>query len=185
MFRYVIDDEVDLRILERRHTEELFELTDSNRAFLREWLMWTDDVRTLTDMRTYIQEGLRQFAENDGFQAGIWFKGDLCGVIGHHSIDWNNRSTELGYWLGRSYTGRGIMTRAVRASVNYAFDIYRLHRVVIRCAAGNIKSRAIPERLGFTQDGIMREELFLHDQYVNHVVYSMLADEWHTLRREA
>ncbi|MBC8170995.1 MAG: GNAT family N-acetyltransferase, partial [Anaerolineae bacterium] len=58
------------------------------------------------------------------------------------------------------------------------FNSWHLHRVVIRCAAGNTRSRAIPERLGFKLDGIMRDEICIRGQYHDHVVYSLLAHEW-------
>jgi ribosomal-protein-serine acetyltransferase len=184
MFTYIIDHELELRILEERHTEDLFNLVDANRAHLRQWLMWTDDHRNFADVRAFIRDGLRQFADNNGFQAGIWYAGDLVGCIGLHSINWHDRNTEIGYWLAHDCTGKGIMIRACRALVNYSFNVYHLHRVVIRCAAGNIKSRAIPERLGFHQDGILRQELFLHGEYVDHVVYSMLSGEWSGARKQ-
>jgi ribosomal-protein-serine acetyltransferase len=183
MFTYRVDAEIELRIFEDRHAEDLYNLTNLNREFLRQWLLWADDIRTVGDSRAFIRDGLKQFAENDGFQAGIWYDGELVGCIGFHRIGWFDRVTEIGYWLGAAYTGQGIMTRACAAMLDYAFNIYHLHRVVIRCAAGNSKSRAIPERLGFTQDGVMRDEIYLHGEYHDHVVYSILADEWRTFRR--
>lgn len=178
MFRYEINHQLELRILEERHAEDLFNLVDTNRSHLREWLMWADDNRSVNDVRAFIRDGLRQFADNNGFQAGIWYSGEIAGCIGFHSVNWSDRNTEIGYWLAKDYTGKGMMTDACRAMVRYAFDIYHVRRVVIRCAAGNLKSRAIPERLGFQIDGVMRQEIFLHGEYVDHVVYSMLSAEW-------
>ncbi|MBC8099644.1 MAG: GNAT family N-acetyltransferase [Armatimonadetes bacterium] len=178
MFVYRVDHETELRLFEDRHTEDLFDLTDANRVHLREWLMWADDIGSMSDSRAFIRDGLRQFADNDGFQAGIWYQGDLVGCIGLHRINWSDRNTEIGYWLAQAYTGRGIATRATAAMVDYAMNVYRLHRVIIRCAAGNLKSRAIPERLGFTLEGVLRHDTRLHHEYIDHMLYSMLSDEW-------
>lgn len=182
MFVHTVDHETELRILERRHAEDLFRLTELNRMYLRQWLTWPDDILSLDDSRRFIRSGLRQFADNDGFQAGIWYQGFLVGCLGFHGVDWSNRNTEIGYWLDRASTGQGIMTRCVRSMVDYIFDVWHLHRVEIRCAAGNLRSRAIPERLGFTQDGVLRDEMWLHDRFVDHVVYSTLANEWYDQR---
>ncbi|HEX2619356.1 MAG TPA: GNAT family protein [Phototrophicaceae bacterium] len=178
MFTYTVDDELELRILEERHAEDLFNLTEANRNYLNEWLMWADDIRSVADSRQFIRDGLRQFAENDGFQAGIWQYGDLVGCIGFHRINWYDRNTEIGYWLAKACAGKGVMTRSCKVMMDHAFSVWHLHRVVIRCAAGNLKSRAIPERLGFTLDGVMRHEICIHGKYHDHVVYSILTDEW-------
>jgi ribosomal-protein-serine acetyltransferase len=50
--------------------------------------------------------------------------------------------------------------------------------VEVRAAPGNRRSRAIPERLGFRQEGILRDAEWLYDHYVDLVVYAMLADDW-------
>ena len=62
-----------------------------------------DTTRTVEDLKNFIRGALKQFAHNKGFAAGIWHEDRLAGIIGYDPIDWENRSTELGYWLGEEY----------------------------------------------------------------------------------
>jgi ribosomal-protein-serine acetyltransferase len=181
MVRFGIDDETELRLLKERHAEELFALMDQNRKYLREWLPWLDTNKSLRDTKEFIEGSLEQFANNNGFQSGIWFRGKLAGVIGYHKIDWANRTTSIGYWLAVPFRGKGLMTKACRALVDYAFDEFGLNRVEIRCAVENQKSRAIPQRLGFREEGIIRQAEWLYDHFVDHMVYGILASEWQSL----
>jgi ribosomal-protein-serine acetyltransferase len=203
MFVLSLGDDAELRLLEMRHAEELFTLVDQNRFHLRQWLGWVDGNQSILDSRTFVRSALQQFANNNGFQAGIWLKGAgargaaenagtqfqqapaaagvLAGVIGYNYIDWQNSRTEFGYWLGAPFQGHGLITRACLALIDYSFDELRLNRVEILCAEGNTRSRAVPERLSFTQEGIFRQAEWLYDHYVDLVVYAMLADEWQRL----
>lgn len=178
MFTYRLNDDAGLRLFEERHAPALFALTDANREYLREWLPWLDATQSVEDIREFIHGALRQFAENRGFQAGIWYRDKLAGTVGYHDIDWANRSVELGYWLGAAFQGHGLMTSACRALITHAFAELGLNRVAIRCATGNAKSCAIPERLGFQRDGVLRQAESLYDHYVDLAVYSCLASEW-------
>jgi ribosomal-protein-serine acetyltransferase len=178
MFSHSLGDGAELRLLEEIHTHALFGLADANRAYLREWLPWLDDTRSPDDIRGFIRIATQQFASNQGYECGIWWHGELVGTIGNHRIDWRNGATSIGYWLGEAYQGRGLMTRACRALVHHAFRTLNLNRVEIRVASGNLRSRAIPLRLGFQEEGILREAEWLYDHYVDHVVYGMLARDW-------
>jgi len=89
-----------------------------------------------------------------------------------------NRSTSIGYWLGERFQGSGVMTKSCKALIEYAFRELKLNRVEIRCAEKNLRSRAIPERLGFVNEGMIREAEWLYDHFVDHVVYGVLAREW-------
>ena len=75
------------------------------------------------------------------------------------------------------------MTSAVIALTDHAFDTWRLNRIEIRAAVGNRRSRAVPERLGFTEEGVLREAELVGDRYVDHVVYAILARDWSTRDR--
>ncbi len=173
-----IDEDTELRLYEERHAQEVAELVDKNRAYLRQWLPWVDDSKTVEDSKAFIKHSLQQFANNEGFQLGIWYKGKLAGGIGYHPINWASRKVEIGYWLGESFQGKGLVTKACRTLIIYAFAELGLNKVEIRCATGNIRSCAIPERLGFTREGILRDAEWLYDHYVDLVVYGMLAREW-------
>ena len=178
MFGHRLDADSELRVLQRRHGPDLFALVDSCRPHLRKWLPWVDNTRGVADTERFITDSLAQLASNQSFQVGIWHKGELAGVCGYHPVDWRNRKTALGYWLAPQFQGMGLMTEACRALVNHAFDEMELARVEIRCATQNKKSRAIPERLGFRQEGVARRAEWLYDHFVDLVIYSMLAAEW-------
>jgi ribosomal-protein-serine acetyltransferase len=178
MFTRVIDEGVELRILEERHAEALHAAAERNRASLREWLFWADLDQTVDDTRAFIRAGLEQYANNEGFHAGIWVDGRLAGGIGVHKIDWRNRQTSIGYWLDASCRGRGIVTRACRVLISHLFDELGLNRLEIRCAVGNTKSLAIPERLGFTREGVIRQGEWVGDRPMDLAVYGLLRSEW-------
>lgn len=178
MVEFVIDDVVELKLLDVIDAEQLFQLTDTNRSYLREWLPWVDGTKNVEDSKAFIEITREQYDANNGFQAGIWFKGKLAGIIGFHGMNWANRSTSIGYWLGEEYQGNAIMTKSCKALVTYAFKELNLNRVEIRCAENNLKSRAIPERLDFENEGMIREAEWLYDHFVDHVVYGILAREW-------
>ena len=177
MFKHVIDENTELRLLEARHAEELFQLTDSSRESLREWLPWIDGTKTVDNTKDFIEGTLKQFSNNDGFQAGIWYKGELAGVVGLHTIHWPNKSTSIGYWLGDSFQGKGLMTKSCQAVVNYCFHELNLKRIEIRVAAGNKKSLAIPPRLGLKKEGCLEKAEFLYDTYVDHYVFGLINED--------
>ncbi|ARF17023.1 GNAT family N-acetyltransferase [Sporosarcina ureae] len=178
MFIHPVTEDISLKLVGQEDAEELFTLVDESREHLREWLPWVDSMTDAEQYGPIIHAWLRQFAEEDGFQAGIMYKGDLVGFAGFHSINYANRQTSIGYWLAQDYQGKGIMTAVVSALVDYAFEGYDLHRVEIRCATENIRSQAVPERLGFKKEGVIRDGEFLYDHYHDLIVYGMLENEW-------
>lgn len=123
--------------LELPDAEELFTLIDTSRGYLREWLPWLDGIRRVGDTRSFISAAQVQAAQNNGTQFAIKVDSGIIGIIGHHQIDWCNRLTSLGYWIGETYQGRGFATVACRALITHAFDEMLLNRVEIRCAVDN------------------------------------------------
>lgn len=178
MFEHWIDDGIVLRQIEPQHAEQLFMLVDDNRHHLRQWLGWVDSTISADDTRRFIDESRAEWISGRRYQTGIWYREQLVGMIGTVAIEWQNSAIELGYWLSAAFQGRGIMTRTCRAFTTFAFDQLHLHRVQIRCASGNTRSRAIPERLGFQQEGTIREGLRLRDEFLDIVLYGMLTHEW-------
>lgn len=178
MFRYVVDDRTTLAVIEPRDAEAVFALVDDSRGYLRQWLPWVDKSRSVEDTRAFIETALKQHARDEGFQCVIRYDGKVAGLIGFRRVDWDNRIAEIGYWLGETYQGRGIMTACCRALVDFAFREHGLNRVEIHVATGNLKSRAIPERLGFTHEGTFRDLEWVNDRFVDGAVYAMLRRDW-------
>lgn len=178
MFVHKVTDEISLKLMRQKDAEELFNLVDQSREHLREWLPWVDSMKSSETYRPIITAWLQQFAEEDGFQAGVMYKGELVGFAGFHSIDYTNKQTSIGYWLAEAYQGKGIMTAVVSSLVDYAFEQYDMHRIEIKCGADNEKSRGIPERLGFLEEGVIRDGEFLYDHFHDLIVYSMLEEDW-------
>lgn len=164
-----IGDRSELRPLREVDADELFRLTDTNRARLREWLPWVDRTRAVGDTLAFIRSGGEE-------TWAICRDGRIAGTIGL-SHDALNEAGRIGYWIGAEFEGQGLVTRAVRAVCDRAFAA-GLHRIEIRCAPGNRRSRRIPERLGFSEEGRLREAEKLPDRYVDLVVYGVLASEW-------
>ena len=178
LHHFGVDQELELHIFHEKDAATLFAITDQNRTYLRPWLSWVDRTQGVEDSLAFIRDNLLRYAENRGFSCGIWYLGQLVGTIGYHDIDWSDRKVEIGYWLIEAMQGKGIMTRVCRSMVLYAFETLRLNKIEIHCATGNTRSCAIPQRLGFTLEGVIRQGEWLYDHFVDLNVYGILASEW-------
>lgn len=177
-FDYKIDEQTELRLLTLDHLPQFFELAHQNRDHLREWMFWVGEDYSLSDAEKHIQEALDRCAANNGFEAGIWFEDQLAGCVRYNYIDWTHKNTEFGYWLGAAFQGHGLATKACRALVDHSFTELGLNRVEIRCMSENLRSRRVPERLGFIQEGVVRQVRWRLDHFDDHIVYGLLASEW-------
>jgi ribosomal-protein-serine acetyltransferase len=178
MLRFELTDDRWMRLLDGADAEELFSLIDANREYLARWMPFVGQTRSAADSLAFIRAARRQLAENRGLQTGIFAGARLIGVAGFHRIDWTTRSTSIGYWLAEDQQGAGTMTLATRALIDYAFGTWRLHRVEIRAGVENHRSRAIPERLGFREQGILRGAERIGPRVIDHVIYAMNDADW-------
>ena len=178
MTTIVVDGEILLRRPALEDAESLFALVDSNRQYLRRWLPWVDFVASLEDERRWVQTHLPEDAPE--YVLLMAYKGEVVGAIGIRGRGSRNRHGEIGYWIAEDMQSRGIVTRSCRVLIDYMFERLNMNRVVIRVSVDNVRSRGIPNRLGFTLEGIERQSELLHDTFQDwHMaVYSMLASEW-------
>lgn len=93
-------------------------------------------------------------------------------------IDSRARSAEVGYWLDADFVGRGLVTRTVTAMLDYAFGPLGLERVGLEAVSDNTRSRNVAQRLGFTQEGTLREAAAFPHERRDRVVHGLLAREW-------
>jgi len=178
MYFHRINDRHSLRQLSVRDAEELFSVLDASRTHLRYWLPWLDRTRSVADSRQFLTEVVQQAEANHNIHAAILLDGRIVGVASYHRIDWQNRNTALGYWIAAPQEGQGLVTASCQALVDHAFAALNLHRLVIACATGNARSRAIPPRLGFVHEGRQRDAEWLYDHFVDHEIYVQLQPQW-------
>ena len=170
-----LGDGRSLRQLDDGDAEELFELIDANRAHLANWMPFVSQTHASpTRSRSSAPRAARP-RRTAACSSRSSASGRIIGVAGFHGIDWTRRSTSIGYWLAAAHQGAGTMTSAVAAMLDHAFGPWDLARVEIRAGVANRRSRAIPERLGFREEGVLRAAERIGTRVIDHVVYVMTA----------
>jgi len=171
---------VSLELINHSHAIQLLQLVNLNRQYLREWLPWVDAMQTVDDFNSYISRCETQHTEGSDYGYVIKLNEEVVGRIGVHHVNWQNRHGAIGYWLGAAFAGKGIITQSCQAILNYSFSVLKLNRVEIKCGTGNTKSAAIPERLCFKKEGVLRQAEWVNERFIDLYLYSMLKEEWNT-----
>lgn len=131
------------------------------------------------DAETYIQFCLSG-DENVQLCRAIVVDGQVAGSIGvfcQNPHEVYAKSAEIGYWLGRTYWGKGIMREAIKQICREAFETYDIVRIFAEPYANNIGSRKALEYAGFQLEGIMRKSVFKNGEIVDGCLYARLDDE--------
>jgi RimJ/RimL family protein N-acetyltransferase len=127
---------------------------------LKPWMPWAHTNQTEQDVEANIRDSIAKFITREDLRLHLFDKitGEFIGSSGLHRINWEVPKFEIGYWIDTRHTGRGYITEATEAITEFAFKELKAKRVEIRCDARNVKSRAIPEKLGFTLEGILKND---------------------------
>jgi ribosomal-protein-serine acetyltransferase len=166
-----------LRRLTIGDLEEIWALVQAERDRIGVWMPWVEHTKTIDDQRRWLEGVLSDANSADGL--GIFVDGAYAGGIGL-MVGAYDVAGEIGYWIDSAHEGRGLVTRATRALIDLGFRERGLHRIMIRAGVDNVRSRAVPERLGFTREGVLRGEGKGSGGFYDMVVYGLLEDEWRT-----
>jgi RimJ/RimL family protein N-acetyltransferase len=168
---------VRLRWIEERDLDALFRVFSDPRV-MRYWTTppWTDRAQA----REYLASIRRGFAEQDLFQWGVARRDD-DGVVGTCTlfrIEPPHRRAEVGFALGADHWRRGLMSEALGALFDFAFGTLGLHRLEADVDPRNAASIGILTRLGFRQEGLLRERWQVAGEIQDAVFLGLLAPEW-------
>lgn len=184
-FALCVDEELDLylAILEREDAAALGDVVAANAAHLRPWMPWVDGERPGSQREFIETRVLPGVARGDGFECALMVAGRIVGAAGVHDVSPRTRRGSIGYWLDEGHQGRGYVTRAVEAIIERcftvgSFDGEPFERLDIRAEVDNARSRAVPERLGFTFEGVLRRDRYNGSRYADYAIYSLLRSEW-------
>ena len=103
--------------------------------------------------------------------------GVLIGDVAVHLHE-NLMQAEIGFTLATTYQKQGYATEAVRAVLDRLFRVQGLHKVTGECDARNVASAGLMERLGFTREGLLRQQTFIKGEWTDDLIYGLLAAEW-------
>lgn len=172
-------EDIELRTFSLSEENELYKLIDKNRDHIGEWLIWVDKTNSVEDVEKIMQEWLESREKGERIHFGIWYQAKLVGVIAFTSIDKDLKKGSIGYWLDSAYQGKGIVTKSCERLIDYGFKELNLHQVEISCATANSKSKAIPQRLGFTKKGTFKKsEQIRGGKLVDNELYGLLKQDW-------
>jgi RimJ/RimL family protein N-acetyltransferase len=154
----VAGERIVLRPFRDEDAPALWEAVDASRRQLRRWMPWVKDHNSPDYSRDYVRRMQAKWILREDLPMGIWRRTDnrLLGASGLHRIDWTIPSMEIGYWLCTDAEGAGYATDAVKTLAVFAFDFLQAERIEIRCDALNLRSAAIPQRLGFVKEATLR-----------------------------
>ncbi len=169
---------LELRPVRPQHADSIFALTQSSRAHLAPWMPWIHTTADRAATLEFVRQAMAQESAGNGTQFGIWWGGQLAGVIGYHPIRWPEREADIGYWLGQGFEGRGLVTRSACAVLDQAFLTLGLNTIGIRTAEANRRSQRVAERLGFSRVGVLSEGEWFVDHWIPLVVYQLAAAQW-------
>lgn len=170
MFNIKVNEEISLELIHPIHTERIFNLIIKNKNHLIEYLpLIVTKTNNISDTQEFIKSQYYKMSEGKSLHTVIIYNNQVVGLIAFNKIIIEDQKGEIGYWLDNEFTGKGIVTKATIKLIEIGFTELNLNRIEIIGSIKNNKSMAIPERLGFTRDAILRQNRIINGQNTTHL----------------
>lgn len=168
MYCRIINEEIKVALSIPQYAEQLYELTDKNREYLKEWLPWLDSIKEASDTKEFIRVQLDRFGKGNALNQTIFYHEKIAGVVGFNFIDQANEIGHLGYWLGKEYTGKGIMTLVTSDLIKFGFNEFPIQKIEIDAQLQIVK-------VGLYRNGLV---LKMKEYFVMQKRYTTIISTW-------
>jgi [ribosomal protein S5]-alanine N-acetyltransferase len=174
-------DSVYLRAPQMGDFPEWAAVREASRDFLTPWEpTWLHDDLTRGAFRRRLKRYAEDLRADQAYPFFVFHRADNA-LVGGLTLANVRRGVaqagSIGYWVGKPYARRGLMTAAVRAFVPFAFGTLRLHRLEAACIPTNTASVRLLERTGFRREGLAREYLCINGLWQDHLLYGLLKSD--------
>jgi RimJ/RimL family protein N-acetyltransferase len=183
------DQLAGLRILARRYRAEdagaLHAAIEAAHQHLARWLPGFDRPLTLDDIQASIGGGDTRWTMRESFSMGLFLRsnGALLGDLRLRPASWQVPAFDIAYWLCPEAQGHGYVSEAVGLVTSLAFERLGAQRVAIACDPRNTRSARVPERLGYTLEGRLRNSAVAPDgQPCDLLIFALIPDEYKRVR---
>ncbi|MBI5364084.1 MAG: GNAT family N-acetyltransferase [Planctomycetes bacterium] len=179
-----------LRCWDPRDAPLLKEAIDASLEHLLPWMPWAREEPQSVDMKVELLRQFRgRFDLDKDWVYGLFTRDEqaVVGGAGLHPVSSATPSTrrhergvrEIGYWVASAFAGQGFATEAASALVRVGFELDRAERIEIHCELDNVRSAAVARKLGFHEDGVLRDRLQRGDgELAPKQIFSMFASEY-------
>lgn len=167
---------------------EWYALRRASQAFLKPFEpRWTEADMTRRVFAARIRRAQQEAEEGTDFTLFLFLtdSGEETLVGGITLSNIRRRAAQfvnLGYWMGQSYAGRGLMTEAVGQTLPFIFETLQLHRVHAAFLPNNVASRRVLERNGFVEEGYAERYLQIDGRWEDHVLMGLTRERWDAAR---
>lgn len=176
---------LELRPFRRRDVDPLVEGVLDSLPELERWLPWVHRRYGRADGLRFIRDSSAAWIEGRAHDFAIRYLDQPDHHVGNISV-WptseRERSGEMGYWIRTTEGGKGIATEAGARVLQVGFEELGLHRITLRIAVGNTRSERVAEKLGFVHEGLLRKEVLVKGEWLDHTLWAMLEDEYRVER---
>jgi ribosomal-protein-serine acetyltransferase len=169
---------VVMRRYERADAPSLLAAVDADRDRLGRWMPWVPFSTTVADFEDFIERSAELELDGRSMHLGLFADDAMIGSVGASIGSLNFDEADVGYWVASGREGTGLISTSVSWLIDWLFDERDMHRITIRAALANARSRAVAERLGFTFEGVLRESLLLEGIHQDAALYSLVRREW-------
>ena len=175
-----------LRPFRRRDGDSIYEAVTPSLTDLAQWLPWASGGYSRGEAGRFVRDSIAAWGEGRAFDFAIRSVENPDRHLGNISVWFTSRQNptgEIGYWIRSDETGKGICTEVMATVLAIGFEELHMHRVVLRIAVGNAASERVAEKLGFVNEGTLRDEVRVGDVWMDHTIWGLLEPEYRVERK--
>ncbi len=158
---------IELRLLEKRHTNAFFTFIEKGRTGFENWIPFVSKTLTKEDVENKISSFLEIHKNGNGYFWGLWHNNTLIGMILIKDIDMSTRSAEIGCMIDKEYEGRGIIRESCRMMIDFLFNDLNINKIILCCDENNDRSIKIAKYFNFEHEGTLKQNIVINGKLRN------------------